>query len=170
MPPFIRTYVRGVDRLNRAVGRCALYLVFVIMGVLLHSALSRTLFDAPLIWSLEVAQMTLAAYYLLGSGYSLQLDSHVRMDLLYSRWSPRVKAVLDCVTAIGLVAYLAVLLYGGISSTLYALEYGQKNYSVWAPPLAPIKILMTCGIALMLLQVVALFFRDLAEARGRPIP
>lgn len=170
MPRSILTYVRLVDRLNRAIGRFAMHLVFVIMGVLLHSALSRTLFDAPLIWSVEVAQMTLAAYYLLGGGYSLQLDSHVRMDLLYGRWSPSAKAVLDCITAVGLVAYLAVLLYGGVSSTLYALEYGQRNYSVWAPPLAPIKILMTCGIALMLLQVVALFFRDLAAARGRPIP
>ena len=170
MPSIILAYVRLVDRLNRAIGRFAMYLVFVIMGVLLHSALSRTIFDAPLIWSVEVAQMTLAAYYLLGGGYSLQLGSHVRMDLLYGRWSPRTKAVLDCVTAVGLAGYLAVLLYGGVSSTLYALEYDQKNYSVWAPPLAPIKILMTFGIALMLLQVVALFFKDLAAARDRPIP
>ena len=84
--------------------------------------------------------MALAAYYLLGGGYSMQLDSHVRMDVLYSRWSPKTKAVLDCITAIGLVAYLVVLLYGGVSSTQYALEYSQKNYSVWGPPLAPIKI------------------------------
>ncbi len=166
----IHAYVRLVDRLNRAVGRCAMFLVFVIMGVLLYSALSRTLLDAPLIWSVEVAQMALAAYYLLGGGYSMQLDSHVRMDVLYSRWSPKTKAVLDCITAIGLVAYLVVLLYGGVSSTQYALEYSQKNYSVWGPPLAPIKIVMTCGIGLLLLQVVALFFRDLAAARGRPIP
>ena len=170
MPPIILTYVRLVDRLNRAVGRFAMHLVFVIMGVLLYSALSRTIFDAPLIWSVEVAQMTLAAYYLLGGGYSLQLDSHVRMDLLYSRWSPKTKAVLDCITAVGLIAYLVVLLYGGVSSTQYALEYSQRNYSVWAPPLAPIKIVMTCGIGLVLLQVMALFCRDLAAARGRPIP
>lgn len=170
MSSFILGYVRAIDRLNRAIGRCAMYLVFVIMGVLLHSALSRTLFDAPLIWSVEVAQMTLAAYYLLGGGYSMQLDSHVRMDLLHSRWSPKTKAILDCITAVGLVVYLAVLLYGGVSSAQYALEYNQRNYSVWAPPMAPIKILMTCGIALMLAQVVALFFKDLAAARGRPIP
>jgi TRAP-type mannitol/chloroaromatic compound transport system permease small subunit len=61
------------------------------------------------------------------------------------------------------------LLVGGVSSTLYALEYGQKNYSSWAPPLAPIKIVMTIGITLMLLQVVAVFFKDLAKARGEPL-
>ncbi len=162
--------MRLIDRLNGIVGRFAMYLVFVIMGVLLYSSLSRTLFDAPLLWSVEVAQMTMAAYYLLGGGYSIQLDSHVRMDLLYARWSPKTKAVVDCITAVGLLAYLVVLLYGGVSSTQYALEYNQKNYSVWAPPMAPIKIAMTVGIALMLLQIVAVFFRDLAAARGKPLP
>jgi hypothetical protein len=64
---------------------------------------------------------------------------------------------------------LAVLLVGGISSTEYALSYGQKNYSSWAPPLAPIKIIMSLGIALMLLQVISVFFKDLAKARGEPL-
>ena len=162
--------MRLIDQLNGIVGRFAMYLVFVMMGVLLYSSLSRTLFDSPLLWSVEVAQMTMAAYYLLGGGYSIQLDSHVRMDLLYARWSPKTKAAVDCITAVGLLAYLVVLLYGGVSSTQYALEYNQKNYSVWAPPMAPIKIAMTVGIALMLLQVVAVFFRDLAAARGKPLP
>ena len=58
---------------------------------------------------------------------------------------------------------------GGISSTQYALEYGQRPPPSWRPPLAPIKIIMSFGILLMLLQAVAFFFRDLASLRGRPI-
>ena len=61
------------------------------------------------------------------------------------------------------------LLIGGISGTIYAITYGQKNYSSWAPPLAPIKIIMCIGIALMLLQVIAVFFKDVAKARGEPL-
>jgi TRAP-type mannitol/chloroaromatic compound transport system permease small subunit len=99
----------------------------------------------------------------------MQLDSHVRMDLLYSRWKPRTRAMVDVVTAGFLLFYLIVLLVGGISSTQYAIEYGQKNYSSWAPPLAPIKIVMVIGIALMLLQVIAVLFKDLAKARGEEI-
>ncbi len=115
-----------------------------------------------------MAQMTMAAYYLLGGGYSMQLDSHVRMDLLYGRWSKRTRAIVDAVTGLCLVLYVAILLYGGISSTHYALEYDQKNYSVWAPPLAPIKIIMTFGILMMLLQVIATLFKDLEQATGKP--
>lgn len=169
MPRPIRIYVRYVDAVNRAVGRFAMYLVFVILGVLLLSSSARTFFSISFIWSVEMAQFLLAAYYLLGGGYSMQLDSHVRMDLLYSRWSPRTKAAADAATAGFLLFYLVYLLIGGISSTEYALEYNQVNYSSWAPPLAPIKIIMCIGIALMLLQAVAVFFRDLATARGEPL-
>jgi TRAP-type mannitol/chloroaromatic compound transport system permease small subunit len=155
--------------MNRVVGRFAMWLIFAMMGVLLFSSGSRTFAGVSHIWVVETAQFLLAAYYLLGGGYSMQLDSHVRMDLLYSRWKPRTRATVDVVTAGFLLFYLVVLLVGGLSSTQYAIEYGQKNYSSWAPPLAPIKIVMVIGIVLMLLQVIAIFFKDLARARGEEI-
>ena len=165
----IRTYVRYVDAVSWVVGRIAMYLLFVMIGILLYSSISRTFFNLPLAWVVEMSQFLLAAYYLLGGGYSMQLDAHVRMDLLYSRWPVRTRAFADSITAFCLVFYLVVLLIGGVSSTQYALEYGQKNYSSWAPPLAPIKIIMCIGIVLMLLQAIAIFFKDLARARGKPL-
>ena len=166
MPKAIKTFVRYADAINRTVGRFAMYLIFVMMGVLLFESVSRGIFDSPHIWVVEMAQMTMAAYYILGGAYSVQLDAHVRMDLLYGRWSVRTRAIVDVVTGCLLLFYITFLLYGGISSTHYAIEYGQKNYSAWAPPMAPIKIVMTIGIALMLLQVIATFFKDLETARG----
>jgi TRAP-type mannitol/chloroaromatic compound transport system permease small subunit len=146
-----------------------MYSVFLLLCLLLLASISRGFFDISYIWSVEMAQFLLAAYYLLGGGYSMQLGAHVRMDILYGSWSPRVQAWADTLTSGFLIFYLVVLLIGGISGTIYALEYGQKNYSSWAPPLAPIKIIMTIGIALMLLQAVAIFFKDVAKARGEPL-
>ncbi|PCK07175.1 MAG: C4-dicarboxylate ABC transporter permease [Alteromonadaceae bacterium] len=170
MPKIIVNYVNFVEGLNRKVGRAAMYLVFVMMAVLLYSAVSRSLFNTPLIWSMEVAQFTMAAYYLLGGGYTLQNNAHVRMDLLYERWAPKKQAFVNTITACCLIFYLCILLYGAYSSTEYALEYEQKNYSSWGPPMAPIKIIMSFGIFLMLLQAVAIFFRDLAAALGKDLP
>ena len=169
MTKAIRTYVKAVEAVNRAVGRAAMYLIWAMLAILLYSSISRTAFDTPLLWAVEMAQFTMAAYYLLGGAYSMQLGSHVRMDLFYAKWSPRRRAAVDAVTIFFLIFYLVLLLMGGISSTQYAIQYGQKNYSAWAPPLAPIKIVMTFGIFLMLLPAVAMFFRDLAMARGKPI-
>jgi TRAP-type mannitol/chloroaromatic compound transport system permease small subunit len=166
MPKPIALFIRYVEAVNRFVGKGAMYLVFAMMGVLLFESTSRTLFNKPHIWAVEMAQFLMAAYYLLGGGYSMILKGHVRMDLLYGRWSARRKALADALTMPFLIFYLIFLLYGGISSTQYALEYGQVNYTPWAPPLAPIKIIMTFGIILMLLQAIATFFKDLAKAIG----
>lgn len=162
--------MRLVEAVNRFFGRIAMYLLVAMVGVLLWSAAMRTGFNRPPLWTVEVAQFLLAAYYLLGGAWTLQLDAHVRMDLLYARWTPRRRAFADTLTAVCLVGYLLVLLWGGVSSTAYALEYGQRAASSWRPPLAPIKIVMTFGVFLMLLQATAFFCRDLATVRGRPIP
>lgn len=146
-----------------------MYLVLVMIAILLFSTVSRSVFDVPHIWVMEMAQFVMAAYYILGGGYSMQLDAHVRMDVLYTRWSLKRRAFTDSITAFCLVFYLLLLLYGGFSSTQYALEYGQTNYSAWAPSMVPIKIIMTFGIFLMLLQAIAIFFRDLATARGKSL-
>ncbi|MGU9951158.1 MAG: TRAP transporter small permease subunit [Gammaproteobacteria bacterium WSBS_2016_MAG_OTU1] len=169
MPKIIVLYVRGVEAVNRKVGRAVMYLIFAMIAVLLYSSISRTVFDTPLIWTVETAQFLLAAYYLLGGAYSMQLDSHVRMDLFYGSWKPKTKAIVDSITVLCLISYLIVLLAGGISSSQYALEYGQKNYSSWAPPLAPIKIIMSVGIFLMLLQTVAILFKDVAVALDKKL-
>ena len=165
MPEAVRLYVRYVNAVNRVVGRFAMYMIFAMIGLLLFSSISKTFF-LPTIWTLEMAQFSMAAYYLLGGAYSMQLGAHVRMDLLYGRWSPKGKAFADSITAFCLVFYLVMLLYGGFSSTEYALQYGEESYSSWAPYMAPIKIIMTFGVMLMLLQAIAIFFTDLATVRG----
>jgi TRAP-type mannitol/chloroaromatic compound transport system permease small subunit len=169
VPSWIVAYVRGVTAVNRVVGRAMMWMIFVMMGVLLYSTLARSLFDRPPIWAVEVSQFLLAGYYLLGGGYTLQSDAHVRMDLLYSRWSIRGQGFADSLTAFALVFYLTLLLLGGLSSTAYAFEYDQRNFTAWRPPLAPVKTVMVIGVALMWLQAIALFFRDVARARGEEI-
>jgi TRAP-type mannitol/chloroaromatic compound transport system permease small subunit len=170
MPVVIRAYVRAVDAVNRVLGFAVMYMMLVMMGVLLYGTITRLIPNvAPPLWIIEMSQFLMAAYYLLGGGYSMQLDAHVRMDVFYSRWSERGRAFIDSITAFCLVFYLIVLLRGGISSAAYALEYGQTNYSAWAPPMAPIKIIMVIGIVLMLLQSVAIFFRDLARVTDREL-
>jgi TRAP-type mannitol/chloroaromatic compound transport system permease small subunit len=167
VPEFLIQYVHGVDRFNRTIGRATMYLVLVLMGILLYSSISKTMF-LPAHWTLEMAQFVMAAYFLLGGAYSLQLDSHVRMDLLYGKWSTRTKAIVDVITIFMLFVYLFFLLYGGVSSTAYAVKFGETSYSAWSPYMAPIKIIMVIGILLTFLQATSIFIKDLAAALGRP--
>src|SRR5690606_21036074 len=116
-----------------------MYLALVMMGLLLFASVTRYVFNVPFVWIIEMSQFLMAAYYVLGGGFALKEGAHVRMDVLYERWQPRTRALVDAVTVLFLVFYLYYMLRGGISSSAYSLKYNQTNYSAWAPPMAPIK-------------------------------
>ena len=169
MPKAVVYYVRYVDYISIKFGRVAMYSIFLMIAVLLLGAISRNILNIPLSWTVEMAQFIITAYYILGGAYSVQLREHVRMDLLYDRFSEKTKAKVDVVTDFFLVAYLVTLLIGSISSTSYAIEYGERKFSQWNPSMIPIKVIMVIGIVLMLLQAVSTIFKDIAKSRGNTI-
>ncbi|WP_317932212.1 TRAP transporter small permease subunit [Halioxenophilus sp. WMMB6] len=165
MPRFIVGYVRVVDAINRRIGRLMMYGLFVMMAILLWSSISKTFF-MPSLWTLESAQFAMVAYYILGGAYAIQLGANVRMDLFYHSWSLRRKAWFDAFTILFMIFFLGVLLYGGVESTLYSLEYNQRSRTAWRPYLWPIKAVMCIGFVLMLLQALSELFKDVAQLRG----
>ena len=108
----------------------------------------------------------MVAYYILGGPYSIQLGSNVRMDLFYGGWSHKTKAWVDIFTVLFLIFYLGVLLYGGIGSTAYSIEYSERSATAWRPYLSPIKIVICSGLVLMILQATSEFFKDIGRIRG----
>lgn len=168
MPRAVIRYLHLVEALNYRIGRLAMWSLFVLIAVLAWGAVARVGFT-PQVWTDEMAQFLLVGYFMLGGAYALQMGSAVRMDLLYSRWSDRTKAAVDCITIFALLVYLGVLLWGGIESTQFALEYGERRRGLWRPYMAPIKIIMCIGIVLMILQCTAFLIRDIAKLRGLEI-
>lgn len=162
----IEAYVRAVDALSGLAGHVAMYLIFLMVGVLLLDAVTRNVIDIPLHWCIELAQFTLAAYYFLGGALTLRDNDHVRMDLFYDTLSDVGKARMDVVTSLCLIFYLGVLLWGSISSTVYAIETGERRFSMWNPSMIPIKVLMVACIVLMLLQAISLVLKNAALLRG----
>lgn len=165
MPGFICAYVTYVDAFNRRVGRFVMYGIFLMVGVLMWSSISKTFF-MPSLWTLESAQFLMVAYYILGGAYAIQLNANVRMDLFYGDWSLKKRAWFDAFTVFFLIFYLAVLLYGGLESMLYSLEYGQRSRTAWRPYLWPIKAVMCVGFGMMILQAISQLFKDIALLRG----
>jgi TRAP-type mannitol/chloroaromatic compound transport system permease small subunit len=137
MPKAVIVFVRYVEAANKAVGKFSMYLVIGMGGVLLFESIARTIFNQPHIWVVEVAQFLMAAYYLLGGGYSMILKGHVRMDLLYGRWSVKRQALADLITGPFLMFYLIFLLVGAISAIEYAVSYGQKKLYPMGTALGP---------------------------------
>ena len=166
MPQLLRTYVKWIDRLSHGVGIVAMYLIFLMIGILLLDAITRNVIDIPLHWCIEAAQFTLAAYYFMGGAWSLKSDQHVRMDLLYDRLPEKARDWVEFVTLFCLVFYLGVLLTGSISSLEYAIKTNETRFSMWNPSMIPIKALMVGCVVLMILQAVSQILKAGAKLRG----
>ncbi len=195
MNPVLVRFVRVVDAMNYRLGRIIMYGIFLMIGVLMWSSVTKTFF-LPSRWTLEVAQFSLVAYYMLGGPYSIQMGANVRMDLFYGTWTPRTKAWVDAFTVVFLVFYLSVMFYGAVGSTAYALgHFGDRPFAFfgdlfgsfltggwnaareklgfiersptsWRPYLWPVKVIATIGIFFMLLQAISEFIKDIATLRG----
>ncbi|MEX0283573.1 MAG: TRAP transporter small permease subunit [Paracoccaceae bacterium] len=178
-----------IDGLNRVIGLVVMYGVFVLMGILLWSSVSKTFF-VPSLWTLEMAQFAMVAYYMLGGPYALLVGANVRMDLFYGNWSLRRKATIDVLTVLFLIFYLGVLLYGALGSTAYSLGYWgdapiafftglitgseevgrmERSSTAWRPFIWPVKAIMITGLFLMLLQALSELIKDLARALGHAV-
>ncbi|MFY0682148.1 MAG: TRAP transporter small permease subunit [Thalassovita sp.] len=198
MPRLIRGYIRWVEAINYRLGRIVMYGIFVMVGILLWSSISKTFF-LPSLWTLEMAQFAMVSYYILGGPYSIQMGSNVRMDLFYHEWSTVQKAWVDAFTVLVLGFYLCVLLYGAVNSLAYSLGhfqgtplvffgqiitgfltggvtgaqevfgYIERSPTAWRPYLWPIKLIMVTGVLLMLLQATVELIKDIARIRGQEI-
>ena len=183
-------FSRAIDGMNRVIGLIVMYSVFVLMGILLWSSISKTFF-LPSLWALETAQFAMVAYNMLGGPYALLSGGHVRMDLFYGEWSLRRKSAIDVITVFFLIFYLGVLLYGALGSTAYSLGYWgkapleffaglitgaeevgrlERSSTAWRPYIWPIKAIMILGLFLMLLQALSELIKDIARATGRIEP
>ena len=165
MSKFISSYVNIVDTICEKVGRFVMYWVFFMMFLLILSFVTRNIINFPLMWIIEMAQFTITAYYLLGGGYSMLTDDHVRMDLFYGKLSNKGKAKMDVFTSFFLIFYLIILFIGSITSLIYTIETKQKLFTAWAPYVWPIKTLMLMGILLMLLQAFSTLFKDIEKLK-----
>ncbi|MBL9056705.1 MAG: TRAP transporter small permease subunit [Rhodobacteraceae bacterium] len=167
MPQVIRAYVRLVDRVSDYVGYLAASLIFVMGATLIFDAITRNVLHIPVHWAIEFTQFTLAAYYFMGGPITMKNEDHVRMDLWYANLSERGKAKLDLATVGCMIFYLGVMLVGSISSLQYAIQTGERRFSMWNPSVIPIKALLTLCLVLMLLQAFSLMFKHIATLRGK---
>lgn len=186
---FLGRFIRVADALNYRVGRVAMYVLFLMMAVLLWSSFSK-LGQVPSLWTLEIAQFSMIAYFFLGGPYAIQMGSHVRMDLFYDNWTHKKKAAVDAISVFCLLAYLVVLLWGGLSSLAYSLGYFgaepvsffsglitgdetlgtlERSRTIWRPYLWPIKMVICLGVLLMLTQALSELFKDILRIRGEEI-
>jgi len=106
--------------------------------------------------------MIYGTHFLLGAAYTLRVKGHIRIDLLYMRFSPRGRALIDSLGY--LVIFFPVMIILVIASFDMAKDafmiHEVSQFTPWQPILWPFKSVICVGFSLLILQGVAEFIRS----------
>ena len=158
---WLRPSVRGIDSFTDTVGKVIRWLVLVIMSITVYDVIMRYFFNAPTIWAYELSGLLLGPFWLLAGGYVILHDGHVRLDVLFRRFSPRAQSIIDLVTHPLLFFYCIVVMIKGWDYFWFSFMRHEHTVTVWGPPIWPFKLIILIGVGLFLLQGVAKYIRDL---------
>lgn len=149
--------VRVIDRLNTLVGKTFAWLFLPLTYTLVHEVVATKVFARPTVWAFDASYMLYGTIFMMGAAYTLAIDGHVRGDMIYRLWPPRVQASLDLVLYI-LVFFPAMiaLLIAGWSYASYSYSIGERSLqSPFGPIIWPLKMVIPLSAGLLLLQGVA---------------
>jgi TRAP-type mannitol/chloroaromatic compound transport system permease small subunit len=144
----------GIDKLSTAVGHVFAFLIVVLTALITWEVLSRRFFDRPHAWAFDAQIMGYGVMFMMAGAYTLAKSGHVRGDVLYGFFPPRLQATID------LALYLLFFIPGAIAMAWagwrFALEsWAQREHSsimAEGPPIYPFKAFIPVAGALILLQ------------------
>lgn len=159
---------RGIDALNEAIGRAVKWLVLLATLVSAGNAVMRYGFDSGSNAWLELQWYLFATIFLLGAGYTHQHNGHVRIDVLYGRFSPRTRAWVDLLGGLLFLLPMAGLIgWLGWSAFQVSWAVGETSPDSGGLLRWPIKLVIPIGFALLFLQGLAETIKRAAFLMGR---
>jgi len=161
------TLSRAIDTLNERVGRFVQWLVLATALVSATNAGMRYSFGMASNAWLELQWYLFAAIFLLAAGYTLKHNGHVRIDILYGRWSERGRAWLDLFgTLVFLLPFSLLLLWFSWPGFAGAWQHNEMSPDAGGLLRWPVRLLIPLGFALLSLQGISEIFKRIAFLRG----
>jgi TRAP-type mannitol/chloroaromatic compound transport system permease small subunit len=160
-------FADAIDWLSEQIGQTVKWLVLFATLISAGNALVRyTLHTGSNAW-LEIQWYMFAAMFLLAAGYALKHDEHVRVDVFFSRMSPKTQAWVDVFGGIFFLMPTALII-AWMAIPMVVNSYKVHEYSSDAGGLLrwPVKIMIPIGFALLALQGVAEIIKKFAIATG----
>lgn len=150
-------FVRVVDKINLWVGHSFAWTILILTFGIAYEVFVRYVLRSPTTWAFDLSYMMYGSLFLMAGAYTLSRNGHVRGDVVYRLWPPRVQATVD------LVLYLLFMLPGSIALlysgwTFAARSWRQWEVSIYSPagmPIYPMKTLIPIAGALLVLQGLA---------------
>jgi TRAP-type mannitol/chloroaromatic compound transport system permease small subunit len=157
----------GIDKVSTWVGQAFSWLIVALTALMTWEIFSRRFFDNPHAWSFDAQIQLYGILFMMAGAYTLSKSGHVRGDVLYGFFSPRVQATID------LVLYVFFFIPGTIAMVWAGWTYAGESWAIHerstimtdGPPLYYFKSVIPLAGALILVQGLAEIYRCVACLR-----
>jgi TRAP-type mannitol/chloroaromatic compound transport system permease small subunit len=158
----IRVFVKKIDILSEWCGRIFSWFIVTIIGLSLFEVFTRRFLGKPTIWTHETLSYFFCASILFTMGYTLLHKQHVRVDLIYGRFTPKTKAILDIITFIFFLGFFSsIFLWKGIVFAATSWAMLERTPSAFNFYVFPAKTLLPIGAFFLLLQGLSDFIKNI---------
>ena len=159
---------RGIDRLNQSVGLFTTWLILATTLISAVNAIVRKAFDSSSNALLEIQWYLFAAVFLLGAGYGLLKNSHVRIDFISSMLTPRARNWIDVGgILLALFPFCFICIYLSWPLFMQAYTTGEMSSNAGGLIRWPVYALVPAGFALLMLQGVSELIKRLDFLLGQ---
>ena len=165
-------YIRTVDRITGGVGRVISWIALVMVAIGAFNAIARYLgrfigINLSSNLYLELQWYLFSLIFLLGAGYALRENAHVRVDVVYGRLRARARAVINVVgSALMLIPFGVFVLWVSWPSIRNSWAVREGSPDPGGLPRYPLKAVIIVAFVLLLAQGVAELVREIGVLRG----
>jgi TRAP-type mannitol/chloroaromatic compound transport system permease small subunit len=162
------SFSRIVDWINDRFGWLASWCVLISCVISAGNATSRHALNMSSNAWLEIQWYLFSVMFLLGASYTLKVNEHVRVDIVYANVSPRTQIWIDLLGAIVFLLPAAVMM-AWLSWPIFVRAFVTGEISKDAGGLIrwPVMLTMPVGFALLTLQGLSEIIKRIAALRGQ---
>jgi TRAP-type mannitol/chloroaromatic compound transport system permease small subunit len=163
----LKSLADGIDRFTDLVGRATSWLALILALVMGANVLLRYGFSIGRIWAQELEWHLMVPIVLFGMTYAMRHGEHVRVDVLYARFSPRAKDAIEILAALLAMAFAVIVIWLSIHYVGQAWDANEGSPNPGGIDHRYIvKSLIPIGFALLFVQSVSQLIKSTITFRG----
>jgi TRAP-type mannitol/chloroaromatic compound transport system permease small subunit len=164
----LKTFSRWIDFLNEWVGRGVAWVTLALVVVIFVDVIMRYLFNTSYVFTQELEWHLFAFIFLIGAGYTLLHDGHVRVDIIYQRLGLKGKAWIN------LLGVIFFLIPGCLMVMSTSWKFAVNSFMIMEGSPDPggipfrfiVKGCIPAGFLLLLIQGISLAMHSLMQILG----
>jgi len=161
----LRTVFQYIDAFSEKTGGVVSVLALVMIFIVVIKVVARYVFDVPFIWGFPISRQVFGVFILFAGVYAMLKGTHLRVEVLYNRFSPKAKLYARLIDLAAFFIFMAVLIWQAgwmAGNSIINTELSQGTPKV---PLYVIKTFIPVVAFLFLLEGISAFFRKDANSQ-----